>query len=262
MKTIIVPTDFSENASNAIEYAAQLAKVQAASVLIVHVSRMPIKTPDDEMKLKAICTALNETFVSVKCDYRLMYGDDIPEVIVGFAKTMERPMIVMGTKGLTNLEKFIFGSNTATVITKANCTVLSIPGNNTFVKPKRILFATTFEREDIQSALEIVKLAKAFDASVIIAHVLTDSEVEEIERAKMQLFTREVSLLADYPKISYRLASENTITMGLDDLIENTHADVIAMRTHKRTLLERLINPSITRKYAHESPIPLMAFQS
>ena len=262
MKKILVPTDFSENAANAIEYAAQIALAMSYKIMLLHVAEPDTETTEQDEKLRIISRALGDSFPDVECNYRMLIGENMPAEIVAASKLYNAEMIVMGTKGITNFERILFGSNTAAVIEKASCTVLSVPGRNVFARPKRILFATNFEHEDVNAALQIVRLAKPFGANVIIAHVLTESDVEEIEKAKIQVFTREVSLLSDYPRISYRLSSENTVTMGLDSLIENTQADVIAMRTHKRSLFEKIINPSITQKFAEESQIPLLAFHS
>jgi nucleotide-binding universal stress UspA family protein len=262
MKKILVPTDFSENAANAIEYAAQIARALSYKIMLLHVAEPGVETTDEDQKLRIICKALNDSFPDLDCGYRMIIGENIPEEIVSASVLFNAEMIVMGTKGITNFERILFGSNTAAVIEKSSCTVLSVPSKNVFAKPRRILFATNFEREDVKAALHIVKLAKPFGASVVIAHVLTESAVEEVENAKIQLFTREISTLSDYNKISYKLSSENTVTMGLDTLIENTKADVIAMTTHKRSLFEKIINPSITQKFAEESHIPLLAFHS
>lgn len=261
MKKILVPTDFSENAANAIEYAAQIALALRCRIILLHVVT-PSSDNYDERKLEIIAGALCESFPGLECEYRLSHGEDIPEQIVGASSLYNVEMIVMGTKGVTNFEKILFGSNTAAVVEKATCTVLSVPGNNIFSKPRRILFATNFDEEDIHAALQITRLARPFNAELVVGHVMTDADVEDVQLAKMQYFTREVAILADYPRITYRLSNENTVSMGLDGLIESTRADVIAMRTHRRSLFEKIINPSITQKFAEESHIPLLAFHS
>ena len=262
MKKILVPTDFSENAANAIEYAAQIALQMCYKVLLLHVAEPDSDTSEPDQKLRIISKALNDSFPDLECNYRMLIGENIPTEIVAASKLYNAEMIVMGTKGITNFERILFGSNTAAVIEKASCTVLSVPSKNLFARPRQILFATNFEHEDVNAALQIVRLARPFGANVIIAHVLTESDVEEIQQAKIQIFTREIALLSDYPRISYKLSNENTVSMGLDALIENTKADVIAMRTHKRSLFEKIINPSITQKFAEESHIPLLAFHA
>jgi nucleotide-binding universal stress UspA family protein len=262
MKKILVPTDFSENAANAIEYAAQIALLMHYKIMLLHVAEAGMDNSNETEKLEIICKALVSSYPDLDCNWRMVTGDDIPSEIVAASELFNAELIVMGTKGITNLEKILFGSNTASVIEKASRTVLSVPSSNYFTKPEKILFATTFEQEDVPAALQLVRLARPFGAQLIIAHVLTESSVEEIEKAKLQNFTREISMLANYSNITYRLCSENTVTMGLDLMIENTGADVIAMRTHRRSLFEKIVNPSITQKFARHSSIPLLAFHS
>jgi nucleotide-binding universal stress UspA family protein len=265
MDTILVPTDFSDNAANAVEYGAQLALATERTLLILHVERInqpkdPFITPEE--KLDITLRALKDSFPGVTCRYLVTSGTDLPEEIVQTAYRNGSDLIVMGTKGVTNLEKMLFGSNTAAVIEKARCTVLSVPYSANFRQPRKFLFATNFEHDDVAAALKIVGLAKPFNATVIIAHVLTEASREEIETNKIQLFSREIALLTDYPRITYRLSNENTVSMGLDEMIESTHADVLALSTHRRSILEKIVNPSITQKFAEHSGIPLLAFHA
>jgi nucleotide-binding universal stress UspA family protein len=262
MKKILVPTDFSFNASNAVEYAAQISLALHCQLVLLHVITLEEDRAKAEEKLQIICAALRDSFLDINTVYRIVRGESISPEIISTAELYNVEMIVMGKKGISNFEKKLFGSNTATIIEKARCTVLSVPGNKIFAKPQRILFATNFEQEDLHAVLQILKIARRFGAMVIISHVLTEDSEEESETEKIQSFSRQASLLGDYPLVSYRLISENTVTMGLDALIEATNADVIAMRTHRRTFFEKVINPSITQKFVEESHIALLAFHS
>ena len=61
MEIILVPTDFSKNASNAIDYAVEIAQLTQAKLILFHVYQVPvvpaevlIVLPADEMEKDAM----------------------------------------------------------------------------------------------------------------------------------------------------------------------------------------------------------------
>jgi nucleotide-binding universal stress UspA family protein len=261
MKTILVPTDFSETAANAIEHAAHLCHATHRNLLILHVQSDESDVNAEE-KLEATRAALVSAFPYLDCRTLALPGEDLTDKIVETATRLAVDLIVMGTEGQSNFEKLIFGSKTSSVIERSPCKVLSIPFTSPFKQPRNILFATNFEHQDLHAAVDVVTLAKAFHATVIIGHVFTDPDREEIERSKLEIFCRDLMLITDYGKITYRLSSDNTVTMGLDSLIDGIRPEVMALSTHRRSLLEKILNPSITQKFAGSSEIPLLALHA
>ena len=56
------------------------------------------------------------------------------------------------------------------------------------------------------------------------------------------------------------MISDNTVSMGLDAIITETNADIIALSMRKRGIFEQFYNPSITKKFSSHGTIPLLAF--
>jgi nucleotide-binding universal stress UspA family protein len=267
MKTLIVPTDFSSYSNNAIEYAVEIAKATSAGILLVHVVSSAEKEAgafqfyDVRDKLEAISAAISTEYPQLQCTPHIASGN-VVQAILTIAEEREGDMIVMGTKGMSKLENLLFGSNTASVIERATCPVLSVPKDTSFVTPGKIMFATNFSHEDINGALAVVSLAKAFGSSVIISHVTIENERLEADESLLKFFSHEVSKLTDYNRITYKLSADNTVSMGLDTLIVETHADMLALSTRRRSLVERIYNPSLTQKFSAHAAIPLLAFHN
>ena len=263
--TVLVPTDFSENANQAIEYAAEICRATGSRLTLLHVIpdnqhgiRERLRT---EETMSALSKAIADEYPGLACDITITAGEVVEEILLE-AERSEADLIVMGTQGASNLGKLFFGSNTASVIEKASCIVLSVPAECNFKKPEKMLFSTNFTREDLKAAIEFVNLAKTFDAAVIIAHVSVEHEREELEASMVEIFANEVVQLTGYKKLSSKVVSENTIGMGLDALIAETGADVIALSTRRRKIFEKLYNPSLTKKLSLHANIPLFAFHS
>jgi nucleotide-binding universal stress UspA family protein len=277
MKRILVPTDFSENASHAIEYAAETAKAVGAELIILNVYRPPVSTQSaihavmaedigretkaSTAKLKAITDTILEEYKGLTCSHDVAVGEPVPEILA-YADQKEVDLIVMGTQGASKVVNVLFGSNTAAVIEKASCPVLCIPFNLRYKKPEKILFATNFAYSDIDGAKKLVGLAQGFKSSLIFAHVVVGMEETDAEREVIEKFATEVKLQTGYSQIYGTVISDATINTGLDALIEKHSADIIALSTRKRNVFQKLFNPSITKKYSYYTTVPLLAFHS
>ncbi|MBX2963262.1 MAG: universal stress protein [Cyclobacteriaceae bacterium] len=277
MKLILVPTDFSENASHAIEYAVETAHAVGAGLLVMTVYKPPVSVQsslqtviaDDTVrmtsqyrdKLKTIAQTVSEEYPNVSCEIHVAIGDVVREII-SLADEKNADMIIMGTQGASKVVNVLFGSNTSAVIEKASCPVLCIPQNLHYTKPRKILFATNFSYSDIEGAKILVRLAKGFDASLIFGHVVVGIEETDEEKAVVEKFAKEIQLLTDYEKIKGRVISDATVNTGLDHLIETTEVDIIALATRRRNVFEKLYNPSITKKFSYYTTIPMLAFHT
>lgn len=277
MKLILVPTDFSENATHALEYAVETANALGAGVLVMSVYNPPVSVQSAlqtvvaedtaratklyREKLKAIAETVKAEFPAVTCTVHVAIGDVVRE-IVSLARDRKADMIVMGTQGASKMVNVLFGSNTASVIEKADCPVLCIPQGLDYSAPKRILFATNFSYSDIEGSKKLVAIAKGFNAEIVFGHVVVGAEETDEEKAIVDKFAKEIQLLTGYEKISGKVISDAHVNAGLDALIDQSEVDMIALATRKRNLFEKIYNPSITKKFSYYTNIPLLAFHT
>lgn len=142
LRTILVPTDFSEDAARALEIAKELAKKFDAKIEIVHGYHvdMPIASPlgggfvlpEGFLEgVRAHAERQVATVVSEASDQGLtIEGQAIEgspsEVIATMAKQCGADLIVMGTRGLTGLKHVALGSVAERTIRTAPCPVLTV----------------------------------------------------------------------------------------------------------------------------------------
>jgi nucleotide-binding universal stress UspA family protein len=275
MKRILIPTDFSANANNALEYAVETANALKAEVVILHVHNPPLTrqsalytvisedfsriTHDARERIHAVAEAIASEYPELNCRTEVAVGDPVDEIL-SLAETREVDLIVMGTKGASRVTNVLFGSNTAAVIERADCPVLCIPDGVQFKSPEKILYATDFSYSDIGAAVKLAEMAQAFKASLIFAHVVVGADESEEEVAVIRKFAEEIRKVTGYENISGLVISDASINTGLDALIEKTGVDIIALATRKRSLFDRIFNPSITKKLSYYTNIPMLAF--
>jgi nucleotide-binding universal stress UspA family protein len=140
---ILLPTDFSEHAGHAKEYAVALAREFHAELLIIHVVQLYSYVVDFGMENARQYEAISGTLQKlldgllgelaaepIQVTGRLVQGDPTAE-IVRIASDEACDLIVMGTHGRGALEHVLLGSVAERVVRKAPCPVLTVrlPGH-------------------------------------------------------------------------------------------------------------------------------------
>jgi nucleotide-binding universal stress UspA family protein len=139
---ILVPTDFSSHAEEAVRYASELSRRFEAPLTIVHVYDVtPYVLPEtvplyDTFQVGQLREEFEKQLVAVRqraeqagvkqVEARLLQGSPSVE-IPRFAEEQQFGLIVMGTHGRTGLAHLLLGSVAEKVVRKAPCPVLTIP---------------------------------------------------------------------------------------------------------------------------------------
>jgi nucleotide-binding universal stress UspA family protein len=145
MKTIIIPTDFSEPSRNATDYGVEMAKAIHASVMLLHIYQVPVTITDTpvvlvsvdelrqsaEQKLNALKKELEEKNPGLKIYAEAILGNVLDEVETVCTK-IQPFAVVMGSKGSTALGEVLFGSTTLTMIRNLRWPVICVPSLKTF----------------------------------------------------------------------------------------------------------------------------------
>ncbi|CAN5566538.1 universal stress protein [soil metagenome] len=141
VSSLLVPTDFSENAGQALQYAKEIARNTTATLHLLHIVE-PVVYPADwsyaqvgfadieqelydnaQKELLVLAGVLKaEGFTAVTTVVRGRASDEI----CNYAKENNISIIAIGTHGRSGLEHFLFGSTTERVLRKAPCPVLSV----------------------------------------------------------------------------------------------------------------------------------------
>jgi len=140
--TVLVPTDFSPEASLAAETAAKLLRPQrdVARLVLLHVYQVPpellthapprvILEAIESGKEKAgreiaqLATRLGRDGLEIETRVAEGYP---PEIILEHARQLPADLIAMGTEGLSGLNRLVFGSTAERVLPLASCPVLTV----------------------------------------------------------------------------------------------------------------------------------------
>ena len=271
MQTILVPTDFSANAGNALQFAILLAKRLHAKIALLHAYQIDVPLYESAKEMQEEKTIkLREAEKKLQTECELRVGDVqleyhaiegyTPDVILRFSQSNSPIYIVMGTQGAGNSVR-VLGSNTTYVIERAAVPVIAIPERSYFDNEiKHITFATDYHLSDIAAIQKLVDLAAVFRARVSILHISNEKLNHEEEDALMKAFMSLVSTHVSYNNIFFQLIAGENVEQKLEQYINNESTDLIAMSTHLRSFFGRLFGKSITKNVALKTDIPLIAF--
>ncbi len=162
LKNILVPVDFSAESENALWFATEIAKRNAAQVTILHASSHLENRKQEEQKLNPLREHLLQVWGSeVECQLE-MSSSDLIQALKSQVESQKTDLIVMGTKGASGLKRILIGSNTIRVIAEIKLPVLVIPGDARFEDfnqqgKNRVVLASDLEEVKDESGLNFLE---------------------------------------------------------------------------------------------------------
>lgn len=271
--SILVPTDFSKNASNALDYAITLAKKEKAKILLLHAFHVTYITPDvpaefmateignvEKIAIKKMKSLYEKAkHENLECEVFLRQ-DAAVDLIMEVAQDKNPEFIIIGTTGASGLEDIIMGNITATVISKAKCPVIAVPEKASFKHVKHITYATDYLISDLNALKKLVEIAKLFKATITVVHVSNEVLTHENEEEFMNKFKAKVKKKIKYENIAYKLIYGRNFINTLEEYIHHESSDLLAMSTHHQSIYDKVFGKSNTKKMSYHSTIPLLAF--
>jgi len=273
MKRILFPTDFSEAATNGFVHALEFANLVQGELVLLHAFELPVfdnqffpenymiiyesvelskfeMFKDEIPKLRSI--AQERRLGNIKMTHRLMDGS----LLYNINKSIKEDKIdyvVMGTEGASGWSEFFSGTNTGNVLAEINVPILSIPVNAKYKKIETIGFTTRFRPKDKKALKKVVKLAKMAGAAVKCLYVKTSKT--DVEKATIKNWEED---FAEEP-IEFFVIESDEVKETILDFILLKEIDMLTMLTYKRTFLEGLFHPSLTKKFANNFDVPIFA---
>ena len=276
MKKILVPTDFSICASKAIDYAIAICKRTGAELIILHScelmdeklenSRSYVQKYNQEVEdeankkleyLKSSILASNNIKITIK-----LYDGPVAATIIHVGQKYGVDLIVMGTHGASGLKQLIFGSQTASVISKCEIPVLAIPTDYHLITKGEILLAINHEELNYEELLPFVTLSKAFEMKVTLTTFTEQNKDQSAfinDENRLKITGEKMMKEGLLEKIRLLHITGDSLINALQDCIRKYNIDIVAMITHKREGLKKITNKSMTRKMAYNSNVPLLA---
>lgn len=270
MKTILVPTDFSDAARNASEYAVEYAKEFGYKLLLFHIYHLPVMSVPEEPLLvmenpkvlrKNHLESLQEeaAFLSkdnqVEIECQVAEGFAVDEIL-NLESEIKPAFILMGMETEGAFSELIIGSIATDVIRKTKTPIILVPEKAKFKKIERITLAYDYKLKQEVGILEPLKdLLKISQAKLFILNVGKEDPLKDAEKAIAGIKLEKY--FADHLFTTHFSENED-FTVGVNNFVESSATDLIAMIPHKHNFLERLFKETHTKKIAFHTNIPLL----
>jgi nucleotide-binding universal stress UspA family protein len=272
MKTILVPTDFSPIADNAINYAVEIAKLTKARLIFLHAYHMPIITSEVPVVLPTAeeieedCMAdlnrtkekiLSESGIDLDITCVCKYGLAVDE-IKDFEADNKIDLLVLGMRGAGFIGEKLIGSVTTSLMRKVKCPLLAIDERVKFKPLKKIALASDYkEIENINILDPLKELMRLFSSHLHVVNVVR-------EKAELVPTTEEASVgvklehsLEDVEH-SFHYAENNDVVEGINEYVTEHNIDLVVMIPRTHSVVTNVFKEPHTKRMAFHTKVPLL----
>jgi nucleotide-binding universal stress UspA family protein len=278
MRKIVIPTDFSKNAFNALYFAASLFKYTRCEFYILHAYAERVYQADeldnrellDKRKLAVykevdeelfhLKEKITECLPNPKHEFKMLsafgvLSDEVNDLV----NSEDIDIVVMGTRGKTNDRKITFGTNTVQVMKYVQCPVLAVPEDYEYHEPREVLFPSDYmvpyKRRELKLLCEI---AGSFRSNIHMLYINPIKKLSMRQEDHMN-FLKECLFKA---QLSYETTEEEDKTMAITKYILHNKIDMLVMVNSRHSHLEELLYQSTLEKIGLHIKIPFLVFQN
>lgn len=276
---VLLPTDYSENAWHAIQYAIYLFEDIETTFFVMHAHQAApsslVSTINKERDTRLhqitqdeVSIKLHKTVARLKKLNKVKFhqyeaileSEALVQAVGRNVIDKDVDFIVMGTQGASGLKEVFLGSNTVKIIKAIDfCPIIAVPHTYAFGPPKTIAFATDYRHQyqkmELNPLLQIVKLWKS---SLHIVHMRTEDYLDEDQKNLQELLFRLLDPVNyDHTELSYH----PTLAYRINDWAEDNKVDILAMFNSSRAFFQRLLREPVLKKIAFKTTMPFLILQ-
>lgn len=266
MKQIIVPTDFSDNAFNALLCAVRYFAEDSVCFSILHTYE---KSQDDGPKsfngkldqllhrVAQLDHGSNHVFETCLLEGNLLTR--LNELV----EKEDVDLIIMGTQGRTANRNLSFGSNTLQVIKQVACPVMAIPPDFTVQTPERMLWPSRLQTTFKERELDLLNdLAVQHGSQIHLLHIAQQDEdganEQEVKRLLASRF-RESEITYHHHNAQQ---SHTVVYNYVNNFINDHEIDLLVLVNSKNSFLESFLQQPTIESLGLNLNIPFLIFQN
>lgn len=267
MKKVLLTTDFSENARSAVEYGLQLFGSEGVTYTLLNTFKEPGSSTaamvsiveflhkESKVLLDQYAKDLKETYPDYTIEPMSMHGSLYP-VVNTLAKRGDADVVVVGTRGASQVHNFFLGSNTMDLMRNSEIPAVIVPNNHAYQAVKNIALALDFKPlEQINILDPIISIAHNKQATINAFHIQengNDFMTEESPEVK-RLF-EECGQIAH----SFENIKNENVAAGIGSYMDASNSDMLAIVARKHNFMERLFKKSITKEVSLMASFPMI----
>jgi len=269
MKTILHPTDFSDNSLNALDFALEFARKSGALLLLVHAYDVPYDSgtrliENERMIRERAAESMEWLLKSIKENSEndavtfetVVTGGSTLKGILNLSEEREADLIVMGTRGSSDLQNVIFGSTSSSIAVEAGCQVLAVPDRIEFSKINRLVYATDMREDDLPIIWQLIQIATYLESDLQLLYISSEDTLQE--EMMFRGFRDLVQEKYQYETILFERIEGKDFNRAVQTYLENVDDVILAVGYYRNRFLDSLSNRDNVREMANHTRIPLL----
>lgn len=270
MKHILLPTDFSKNSINAIDFAMDFLAGVACHFYFLNVQKpsqyvtgdIYTSSPQDTTIYETISQDNKKQLEILKKTYKKKYGsqnyifetlfdfDVIVDAINQVVLKKNISLIFMGTNGASDAAEVLFGSNTLKVIRGVHCPIIAIPKGYRYTGIKKILL--TLKEDDVFHPDALNPLKELIIGKNVSAEVLQIEGSNTLpENAGKDMFT----------SINYHHIEGVATADAVSSFEQLIPVDIHVVFIHPTSFFKRIFFGSDAKELTYKSWVPLLVLK-
>jgi len=278
MRKVVVPTDFSKNAFNALKYACQLFKYTRCDFFILHAYADEVYQQDRIVKRNSLDELKEVTYKNSEKELAEIIKDifeyspnprhkfksisafgTLTDEINDLINLENADIVIMGTRGDTNDRTITFGSNTVQVLKYVQCPVLAIPENYKYHPPKELLFPSDYMVPYKRRELKLLcELTGSFRSSIHMLYIDSNKKLSLRQEDNMN-FLKECLYKAN---LFFEKTEGKDKTIAITKYIVHKEIDLLIMVNSRHSHLEQMLHQSTIEKIGLHIKIPFLVLQN
>ncbi len=261
IRTILVPYDFSDCATDALRVASKIARATGACIDVVHLYEQMTDFHTENQRIREeIESRLDKVpempfLEGVELKKFMLRQMSLPEMFKN-ERLAQVDLIVMGSHGAKGF-KGLVGSNTQRIVRQAPMPVLVIKNHIEDFHLESVVYASNFSPQDVEKFDAFRPLFDLFDPKIHLLKVNTPKTFERSEDSNRAIdaFLERYEL----KRFTATIYNDLSIEEGILNFARDIDTDLIAMATHGRTGFFHVVNGSLTEDIVNHTSFPVLS---
>jgi nucleotide-binding universal stress UspA family protein len=272
MSRILIPTDFSPVADNALKYAMDMATQYQLDITLAHVVQltstdvanvvyvdvMKEMTEHAEEKMLEKIMGLRTQYPDLNFDFNIKEGLFL-DCMEQICNEIRPVAVIMGITGSGEGIDKLIGSNAILAMDNLNHPLIVVPKNAYFRSINKICFACDLKNVASSTPLLGIKVfAKLFNAEI---HILNIDHHNQNYTANTPAEIEVLNAMFENIPHSFHYIDHENIQEAINDFVGKNDMDMVIMLPKKHSWLEGLFRKSQTKEMLYHSQIHVLALK-
>lgn len=277
MRKILVPTDFSTNAFNALNFALHLFKEDPTTIILLNAFQLYYFTTDSllvpepgepsydkaqKISESGLSELKNEIETRPDCEAHhfetISSYNSVLKAVEEAIANHNVDYVIMGTKGDNSEEAKLYGSNAVTLIENIKkCPVLIIPEQTPYLDDgrKEIVLATNYKTTYKLGEMSYLKeIAQKYHAAIRILYIKENKQISEEQLENKQLLQEYLKEVVH----TFHVLNDIKVLPGIRSFIESRDSNMLVLVDKKHSFLNSIFSKSILKEIGYKPKVPIL----